>query len=80
MSQISPQQLQYQKAHIRDDLRSLLLVACAVCWPVACVTVLLRLLARRLTRLPLQADDYMIVVALVRARLSRYLGVPSGAD
>ena len=66
MAQPSAAEIQYQLDHIKDD-KSVQMVSSQICGMViAFVAVALRLVSRRFGRVPIQADDFMIVVALVR--------------
>lgn len=73
MASISPESLQYQLAHINDDrtpaLRALYILGIVL----ATVSVTLRVLSRTLSRVGLKADDWTIIIALVR-----YSGRQSG--
>lgn len=66
MGQPSSSEVQYQLNHINDN-KSVEMVSSQICgMVVAFVAVALRLLSRRVGRVPILSDDYMIVVALVR--------------
>ena len=52
-------------AHIRDDRQATIIAACVVCLTLACIAVILRFFARRLSNTRILWDDYMILVALV---------------
>ena len=67
MVHISPADIEYQKAHIQDDRRSNIIVSHAMCLPVAIAAVVLRLVSRRIGRIKLQWDDFIIIIALVFA-------------
>lgn len=60
-----PEELAYQKAHIADDRRADIIIAIAVCLPVAYVAVILRIMSRRVAAVPLLADDWTMMIALV---------------
>ena len=64
--QITPEETLYQLEHIKDDRRTEMRVAFTSNIILAMVAVLLRLVARRIVRAKLQADDYTIMAALVR--------------
>ncbi|KAL6714621.1 hypothetical protein ACLMJK_008046 [Lecanora helva] len=64
-SKLPPEELKYEIAHIKDDRRGDIIAACATCIAAAIIAVILRLLARRLSKAKILADDYMIIVALV---------------
>ena len=66
MAQPSAAEIQYQLYHINDD-KSAQMVSSQICGMViAFVAVALRLVSRRVGRVSILADDYMVVVALVR--------------
>lgn len=72
---LTVQQLQDQLAHINDD-RSQGMLAAAITFIVITIAVTgLRLSSRRIQGLRLGADDYMVVVSLVR-RLSAPSWIP----
>lgn len=56
-------------APIGDDGRKKVIAASIICITIATVAVALRLSARRLTKAKVMADDYAIIVVLVRARI-----------
>ena len=58
-------EIQYQEYHILDSQAHAVLVACVVCYTLASVAVLFRILSRRLAKAVLAKDDYMIFLALV---------------
>ena len=57
--------VQYQRAHVNESRVSNLIVSAAICLPLAFLAVILRVVARRLGKIPFKADDWCIVVALV---------------
>lgn len=62
----SPSEVQSQFAHIHDDKAAQIVVSHAICLPLATIAVVMRLLSRRLCRTSrLQADDFMVIAALV---------------
>ncbi|KAI9681158.1 MAG: hypothetical protein M1817_002440 [Caeruleum heppii] len=65
MAQIPPEELQYQLANINDDRSPILIAVNFTGFALATIAVGLRLLARRVSGLPLKADDYTILVSLV---------------
>ena len=64
-SSLSPAEIKYELANIHDDRASNIVVSSVICISVATTAVLLRLLARRLSKAKILADDYMMVFALV---------------
>ena len=77
MAQSSSSEIQYQLNHINDD-KSGQMVSSQVCGMViAFAAVALRLVSRRVGRVPILADDYMIVIALVGLSSRRYTSLRS---
>jgi hypothetical protein len=66
MSTLSPEEIQYQMSHQNEDRAADIVVSISVMLAVAYVSVLLRVVARRMGGASLQADDWMIMVGLVR--------------
>ena len=66
----TPEDIAYQLKHASDDRRVVLFVSTALMNAVATVAVVLRLVARRINRTKLLADDYTIFAALVGLRRS----------
>ena len=62
---LSPAEIKYELAYIRDDRASNIVVSCVICISLATIAVTLRLLARRLSKAKILADDYMMIFALV---------------
>ena len=60
----SPAEIQYQHAHIHDDRSFNIVISHALCLPIAFVAVLLRFVSRRMVKASIQADDWLIVIAL----------------
>jgi hypothetical protein len=66
MSAITPAELAYQQAHIKDN-QSPSIIGCAIFFIVfPSLVVTLRSLARFVRNLPLELDDYFTLPALVR--------------
>lgn len=53
-----------QEKHVNDNKKPSLIVASAICLSAAYLAVTLRLIARRLARNSLGADDYTVLMAL----------------
>lgn len=70
MTQLSPSDIQYQLDHLHDSRVHELLVAQIICFVLAVTAVILRLASRRLSKVPVQFDDYMTLMALVTLSLS----------
>lgn len=64
-STLSPTEIEYELAHIHDNRAPDLVISAAICIVLAITAVVLRLLARRLSKARILADDYMIIFALV---------------
>ena len=62
---LSPAQLAYYEAHINDDRRPVIYGVCSMLTVLSTVAVVLRIIARRIKRLSLAADDYLVLLALV---------------
>ena len=69
----TPQDLLYMKEHITDDRGPQLKAALAVNFALACIAVILRLASRYISKSPLLADDYNVIVAMVRMSITREL-------
>lgn len=57
--------IDYQLAHINEDRSQALIVSHALCLVLAGVAIVLRLVARRMSKAAIKADDYMIIAAFV---------------
>ena len=66
MASPSPDNIAYQRSHSHENRSKELIAACVVCLTAAYLAVPLRFLSRRLGKTALKADDYTIVIALVR--------------
>ena len=64
-SPLSPAEIKYETEHIHDNRGPDIVISSAVCIALATAAVCLRLLARRLSRAAVLADDYMMIFALV---------------
>ncbi len=69
MASLTPSELQYQLSHASEDRSANVVAAVTTCLCLAFIAVGLRILARRMTKTPLGADDWMILIALVREYL-----------
>ena len=72
MAPPSAEEIEYQLAHIHQDRSSDIVVSHAICIVIALIAVVLRFSSRRLCKAPILADDYMIIVALVRLSWHTY--------
>ena len=66
MASLTPSEMQYQLAHASEDRSVNVIAAVSTCLCLAFIAVGLRFFARKLTKTPFGADDWMILVALVR--------------
>lgn len=62
----TPEEIHDQEEHIHDDRSGNIVTSHAICITIAAIAVLLRLISRRMCKSKIQADDWMIIVALVR--------------
>ena len=62
-----PEEIKYQLAHIHDNRSQGFITSVAIVTTLATVAVILRLLARRWTKVGWAADDYTIMVAVIMA-------------
>ncbi|KAI4278561.1 MAG: hypothetical protein L6R35_006086, partial [Caloplaca aegaea] len=64
MTAPSASEIQYQLQHIHEDTSNQIIAAFGVCLGIATCAVLLRFVARHITRAPLAGDDWTIVAGL----------------
>ena len=69
MASLTPSEIQYQLSHASEDRSGNIIAAVTICLCLASIAVGFRILARRMTKTPLGADDWMILIALVRGYL-----------
>ncbi|KAL8937911.1 MAG: hypothetical protein Q9211_003451 [Gyalolechia sp. 1 TL-2023] len=62
---VPQQEIAYQKAHASDFNAAGLSAFCIAGEIVVVVAVLLRVYSRKIARIPLQADDFTLIVAMV---------------
>ena len=62
----TPAEIQEQMLHVSDNMVPNIIAANTVCFTIACVAVALRFQARRILRIRYEADDWLILVGLVR--------------
>ena len=60
--------IQYQLQHVHESRASDLIITFATCTALAYVAIILRLIARKTNKAPLQADDFWATIALVGHR------------
>lgn len=63
MAQLSASDIQYELEHLHESRVHVLLVSQLICFVLAVIAVILRLVSRRLIKAPIQSDDYMILIA-----------------
>lgn len=56
---------QYQYDHINETRVPALDIATYICLPMAFIAVIFRVLSRRISKVPLKADDWWLFVGLV---------------
>ena len=61
----SPAEIEWQEQQASDSLVPNIIAVNAVCFPIACIAVILRFVARRIAQVKYKADDWLIVVGLV---------------
>ena len=73
----TPAEILYQEKHISDTKVPDIIATNAICFPIACIAVLLRFISRRRSKIEYEADDWLIVAGLVRLSLfDRALDLP----
>ena len=65
MASLTPSEMQYQATHASDDRSQNIIAAVVACLCLACIAVGMRFYGRKMSKTPLGADDWMILVALV---------------
>ncbi len=65
-SYLSPEELAYQMANIKDNRAPQILASGIVLAVLATLAVALRLACRRFTKIVISWDDYLIIIGLVR--------------
>lgn len=70
MPTLSTSEMQFQLEHAAEDRSANVIAAVATCLCLAFIAVSARFFARKTTKTPLGADDWMIFVALVRVSRS----------
>ena len=74
MAGVSPQEIEYQEAHITDDASAGLYASSITMMIVTATTVVLRLLCKKKLNAKITPDDFCTIFALVRCPLG-----PSGS-
>ena len=67
---IPPSQLEYYEKHASDNKQPNLIATIILCLALPCIAVFLRFVARCRARAGFKADDWLVLLALVRNRLS----------
>ena len=65
MATLPPSEIAYETAHINDNLSTTLIVVCNIFTALALLSLIFRLVARRLARASLGWDDYFAIAAMV---------------
>ena len=63
---LPPTEILYEEKNIRQNRGPEIIVSSTICIALAITAVALRLLARRVAKVQIKADDYMMILALVR--------------
>ncbi len=61
----TPAEIQYQEKHAFDTQVPNIIATNAICFPIACTTVLLRFLSRRMSKIRYEADDWLVILGLL---------------
>lgn len=61
------EEIDYQLIHIDEDRSEALVVSHTICLVLAGIAIILRLIARRISKAAIKADDYMIILAFFLA-------------
>lgn len=64
---LSPEDIAYQVAHIHEDKRASTIAVVAILSIVSTIAVVLKVAIQWRTRAGLKADDYTIILALVKS-------------
>ena len=75
MSNLPPQELAYQQAHIHEDRGPIVIGVCASLFILSTSAVILRVVARRRKKVKLAWDDYSIFLAEVSHTVKCTLGM-----
>lgn len=66
MIELTASEVAYQEAHIEDDSKLEIIVPTAITLAIAYAAVFLRFVSRRLSRTAIKADDWSVVIGLVK--------------
>ena len=64
-----PAEVEWQEMHISDSLVPDIIAVNAVCFTIACVSVALRFVSRRMAKVKYGLDDWLVLASLVRHSL-----------
>lgn len=73
MEMPTPKDIAYQRQHIHDSGQHAAVTSNVAGITLASIAIILRIIARRMTRTSLQKDDWMIFAALVQHTLLNHL-------
>ena len=73
-AQIPPAEFKYYEEHAGDNLQPNLIATIVLCLVLPCIAVSLRFFARWRMRAGYKADDWLILLALVRVKLFKRFG------
>ena len=62
----TPAEIEEQMLHVSDNMVPSIIAVNVVCLTIACIAIALRFQARRVARIRYEADDWLILVGLVR--------------
>ena len=62
----TPAEIMEQEMHVSDTMVPSIIASNAICFAIACIAVVLRFLARRMSKTKYEADDWLVLVGLVR--------------
>ena len=65
--QITPTEIRYELQHVEDDRRISFIASLTICTCLAVVATALRFVSRSVSKASVQADDYWVLIALVRS-------------
>lgn len=72
---LSPEEIAYEEAHFHENKAYQQIIAISVFGVFAFVSVVLRLVARKVGQIPLAMDDYLIIAAMVKSINPDYYAV-----
>ena len=57
--------LQYERQNLTSSRVPVIIASVAICFPLACIAVILRFVCRRVNDIRIKVDDWTILIALV---------------